>query len=165
MKSLIDDWNSAHESTTKEVEQHNEKILAEVDAGTLPAHSALRGLTPLPKKIEYPGRSWCRHFLRKFGYSLLSSSDNSQAWLPYSHPDMQASREHMRDLIQNKAHQALILNYDQLWRTAFSFGGKLLYKERHLAGPRAAKRKANRVVDKKLHYIKGSRRSLTVSWS
>ena len=113
--------------------------------------------------VDYPGRSWCRHFLRNFGYSLLSNGCDGQAWLPYSHPDMEASRAHMRQLLEEKCHAALVLNYDQMWRVAFSYGGKLLWKDRSSAGLRCQKRKISQKCDKKLHHVKGSRRSLTVS--
>ena len=145
------------------MEAHNKEILAKIDAGTLTAEAAIRALTPLPKQVEMPTKSWCRHFLRNFGYSLLSNGCDTQAWLPYSHPDMETSRAHMRDLLQSKCHPALVLNYDQMWRTAFSFGGKLLWKDRQDAGRRCLKRKVGPKTDKKQHHIKGSRRSITVS--
>ena len=162
--SLIDDWNEGVKITKKQVDDHNKQILEDAAAGTISAEAALKGLLGPPERLVHPTTSWCRHFLKNYGYSLLSKGCDSQAWLPYSHPSMKAARDYVRDLLQHHVHGGLMLNYDQVWRVAFTWGGKLLWKERDQVGQRAKKRRIDPKEDKKLHHIKGSRRSITVSW-
>ena len=145
------------------MEKHNKKILEKVDSKELAPFAALRGLLPVPKRVPNPSLSWCRRFLSNYGYSLLTSGSSAQAWLPYHHPDMLASREHLKQMLAESVHPALVINYDQVWRTAFTFGGKLVWKPREEAGKRSKRKKLSQRDDKKHHYIKGSRRSITVA--
>ena len=51
--------------------------------------------------------------------SWMRSADDS--WLPYNHSDMEMAREEVKKLIsEHGCHEHLILNYDQVWRNAWS---------------------------------------------
>lgn len=163
VKGLISDWNASIEHTQKAVETHNAEITKALEEGKISGHAAAAGLQPLPKKVDDVSKSWCRHFLRKHGWSIFSKGCDSSSWLPYNHPDMQASRAHMIGLLK-QIHPALCLNYDQVWRTAFTFGGNLLWKPRKKVGQMGKPTRIPQRQDKKLHFIKGSRRSITAIW-
>ena len=81
---------------------------------------------------------------------------------------MQRSRQETMELIAKAGvHRYLLLNYDQLWRAAWTPSGskfKLHYKHRSGAGKRVPKRRAGAREDKKIHSVRGSRRSITVAW-
>ena len=60
-------------------------------------------------------------------------------------------------------HKFLILNYDQLWRNCWQMSRyKLCFKNRSGAGKRVRKVAAGMRADKKIHSVRGSRRSITV---
>lgn len=109
-------------------------------------------------------QSWIRWWRAQFGWSLLTRSGDDLQWLPYGHPDMQQSRKETLDLIDNQGvHKFLILNYDQVWRNAWSMSKhKLHYKDRAKVGSRCGKARPGQREDKKIHSIKGNRRSITV---
>ena len=109
--------------------------------------------------------NWIRWWRQAFGWSLLTRGGDDQQWLPWDSPDMVRSRQETLELIQEKGvHPYLVLNYDQLWRQSWSTSKfKLHYKHRSGAGKRVAKRKAGAREDKKIHAVRGSRRSITVT--
>lgn len=140
----------------------NNELLQKLSKKEISPEAVMAGWMEEPKRIEYPSESWCYHFKRKWGWSLLSAGSSSQQSLPYSHPDMESVRQYVNGLRAEGVHGALILNFDQVWRAAFRSEGRLLYKHRGKVGQRGGKRKAPQHLNKKLGYIKGSRRSLTV---
>ena len=161
VRGLISDWNASVEVTQKKVDAHNAEIIKALEEGKNSGHAAAAGLHAFV--VGKPSKSWRRHFLRKHGWSMFSKGADSTSWLPYSHPDMEASRAHMRELLQ-RIHPAMCLNYGQVWRTAFTFGGRLLWKPRKMVGERGKACKLPQRQDKKLHFIEGSRRSITAIW-
>ena len=81
---------------------------------------------------------------------------------------MQAARDYVNNLIKPEPegegiHPGLILNFDQVWRAAFQWTGKLWYKDRNQVAERGMAKKAPGALNKKHVYVKGSRRSLTVT--
>ena len=141
---------------TEEIKNQNEQMLSKSH------EAAMAGLTALPKPLKVPSASWCRMFQKNWGWSLLSAGSEAQAYLPYDHVDMVMSRNHVKDLFTTQGvHPGLLLNFDQVWRQAFSHNAKLRFKPRHLAGVKASKTRPNKHSDKKIHHIRGSRRSIT----
>lgn len=70
---------------------------------------------------------------------------------------MKASRDRLKRLMEEgHVHPALCLNFDQLWRSCYQFGGTLLYKDRSKVGKRTHKSKAPKKVDKTIAHSKGS---------
>eukprot|EP00438_Fugacium_kawagutii_P029588 Skav213420 [mRNA] locus=scaffold38:167382:172740:- [translate_table: standard] len=110
--------------------------------------------------VEKPSTAWVYNFLKRFGWSLLSSS-SEQASLGYNHPDMKLYRQHVENMIAEGVHQHLILNFDQVWRCAFQWNGKMHWKARDLVGKPSSKTKAPKKLDKKRHAVRGARESLT----
>ena len=132
------------------------------EEGKLSVKDLANSLLPTPAKVEMVGEKWCRYFIERFGWSLLSVS-SQQACLPYNHADMKMYRDHFRDMIDSGVHKYLVLNFDQVWRCAFSWCGKLQYKPRELVGKIGRKRPVHKTIDKKRHAVRGARRSLTVT--
>lgn len=120
---------------------------------------------PIPQLIDPPGAIWAQWFKEAYGWSLLTRRGDDQQWLPYHHPDMVQSRAATQALIdEQEVNKFLILNYDQIWRSSWSMEHhKLHYKVRSKAGKRGSKRKAPHQEAKKVHAVKGSRRSMTVA--
>ncbi|CAK9114704.1 Uncharacterized protein (Fragment), partial [Durusdinium trenchii] len=165
---MIREWNSCQKEAQELVERQNQELVDRHERGELTAAALAAGLQDVPETLAIPSKQWCRKFRINFGWSLLSRGGDTQAYLPYAHPDMQASRDHMAATLADGVHGALVLNFDQVWRCAFQFNGRLFYKPREAVGERCSIKKAPHHVDKKLHYIKGCRKSLTVltsSWS
>lgn len=166
LNSLIDDWNTALEHTTAVITQHNEEVERKYKSGELLPESFLNAYLPVPKKVDYPSLSWVRWWKASWGWTLLARTDNGGGWLPFNSSDMQQAREEVRALItRDSVNKHLILNYDQVWRCAFSLTKcPLMYKHRSGAGQRAAKRRMGPQHDKKIHTIRGSRKSITAPW-
>ena len=76
---------------------------------------------------------------------------------------MKMYREHYQDLLKDGVRPYMVLNFDQLWRCAFSWDGKMQWKERGSIGKRGRKRRAPRQLDKKRHAVRGARKSITVA--
>lgn len=166
-KSLIDDWNDGLEEMVKLTEAHNEDFGNQYREGHIHPETLLDGLLPLPSKVKHPTESWARWWKSAWGWSVLSrSADEGSTWLPYSHHDMVQSREEFSKLMsEQQVNPLLILNYDQVWRNCFSIGRTpLMYKEREKGGDRAEKTRVGPKADKKMHAIRGARRSITVPW-
>ena len=110
--------------------------------------------------------SWVRSWKRMWGWAMLARSSDDASWLPFSHADMEMARIEVGQLMtKHSVHRFLILNFDQVWRNCWSLSKTpLCYKVRSLAGQRAKKAKVGSRIDKKLHSIRGARRSITVSW-
>lgn len=142
---------------------HNNALLKKVENDELPAAAALEAVLPLPEFIPPPTEAWCKWFRQKSGWSLLGRAMENSAWLPFSHPDMVASRQHVRELLNGEVHPALILNVDQVWRRAYDNKFRFMHKSRSMVGQRSKRSKVHRTIDKKAHFIGGSRRSVTVS--
>ena len=168
MTGLIEDWNKGLAEATNAAEEHNCSILAQVQDGQLSAEEALSRVLPRPRKLAPPSRHWAANFLRQWGWSMLSRSSDAQIALPYDHEDMQQSRLAYRDLLERQGvHKGLVLNFDQLWRTAWASSAKLLFKS-GAAGEKSCRVKATGRANKKLDTVKHGRRgitALTSSWS
>lgn len=151
------------EERIKLVEEWNASLKADFHNGKISAEAALKGYERIPAKLSYPSLSWVRWWKSAWGWSMLTRAGEESSWLPFSHPDMVQSREHTMSLINEKhVHPYLILNYDQLWRNCWQMSRhKLCYKSRHGTGRRVGKTAADMRTDKKLHSVKGSRRSVT----
>ena len=119
-------------------------------------------LLPSPEPLNYVTVPWCKHFIKSWGWSLLSAS-SEQASLPFNHPDMKMYREHYQDLLKDGVRPYMVLNFDQLGRCAFRWDGKMQWKERGSIGKRGRKRRAPRQLDKKRHAVRGARKSITVA--
>ena len=164
MKSLVDDWNASLEETTAMVENHNKKIDDAYRAGMLLPETVLNAIEPIPSKVSCPSDSWLRWWKGAWGWTLLTRSPDEAGWLPYGHCDMEAARSATKNLItQEGVHPFLVLNYDQCWRNAFSLNkAPLMFKDRSGTGRRVGKTKMNPRGDKKIHAVRGARRSITV---
>lgn len=164
MNGLIDDWNKGLQNIVEKHEQWNEDVRSKLANGQMSAEEAIAAYTPRPVVVKHPSRRWCVHWLRRFGWSVLTKGSEAQASLPYEHPDMMQARQYVRSLTSEYGcHGAMILNFDQVWRCCWSFCGKLYYKGSHLAGQPCKRQKVGAHVDKKLHMVKGSRRALTAA--
>lgn len=156
------DWNKNVANMADKVKEANQKLLDDMNAGSLSAESVIAAWMPVPAETPLPNSRWARWFLREWGWAFLSRSSDTQSWLPWGHPDMIASRERLRKLIDDGTiHPALTLNFDQVWRSCYQFGGTLLMKDRSKTGLRCRKRKVHKRADKKLHAVKGGRRGIT----
>ena len=161
---MVDDWNKSLEENISRVRQYNESVVERYKAGELHAEAVQGAFLPLPKKLKVPSQSWARYWRSKWGWSMLTRGSNEQEWLGYNHPDMKLSRDSFQEMIESGCHPGLILNFDQLWRACWATSKfKLAYKPRGLAGERSSKQKAGPRLDKKVHSVKGSRRSMTVA--
>ena len=159
------DWNKTVPDMAGKVEESNREILANVEAGNLEPEAVIDLWMPTPKELPLPKRQWAHWFLQQYGWSFLSRSSDTQSWLPFNHPDMKMTRQRLVDLISSgKVSGSLILNFDQVWRSCYQFGGKLLYKDRTKVRQRSKRSKAPKRSDKKLHTVKGGRRGITDSW-
>lgn len=160
----MNDWNNELEENAKIIEQANQALKAEYDRGEISVKGLLEGWQPVPKKVTPPRSNWGRWFLKQYGWSLLSRAPDSQSWLPFDCSEMIQARDSVRKLTtESGVHAAMILNYDQLWRNSWSFSGKLLMKDRATKGLRRNRTKTDKHTNKKLHTVKGNRRSVTVS--
>lgn len=164
MESLLNDWNSSTEDRAVAVQKWNQSIEQDYKDGKISAEAVIAGILPVPEKIKPPTPAWVRWWKASWGWSMLSRSGDSQGWLPFAHEDMCRSREQTRQLLAEGCHKFLCLNYDQLWRSAWNMGQhRLCFKDRQFKGKRVAKRKVPAHADKKVHHVKGSRRSITDS--
>lgn len=164
MESLLNDWNSSTEDRAVAVQKWNQSIEQDYKDGKISAEAVIAGILPVPEKIKPPTPAWVRWWKASWGWSMLSRSGDTQGWLPFAHEDMCRSREQTRQLLAEGCHKFLCLNYDQLWRSAWNMGQhRLCFKDRQFKGKRVAKRKVTAHADKKVHHVKGSRRSITDS--
>lgn len=157
----MDSWNSAVDQSREMVEMQNKQLKEKHDAGELSAEALVQALEALPEALKKPDEKWCRNFSKRFGWHLLSPS-TEQASLPYDHPDMQQYRQRYQEMVRSGVNPDLILNFDQVWRTAFSWSGRLQWKPRGKVGMVAKKGKVPKRLDKKRHAVRGARKSLTV---
>ena len=162
---LVNDWNGTLEHRREAASCHNLALWKQVENGEVEASAALEGLLPIPERITPPAESWCKWFRQVYGWSLLGRSTENAQWLPYQHPDMVAARAAIQALMTEKGcHGGMLLNVDQVWRRAFDNKTRFMHKSRESVGARGKRRKASRTIDKKAHFVQGSRRSVTVSW-
>ena len=168
MSSLVCDWNRGLDDARQSVKTHNEDIMRQVSEGLVTAERALSLIVPPPRELPLPSERWAGGFLRTWGWSLLSKNSDSATSLPYEHEDMVISRDAYRGLIDKQGvHAGMILNFDQLWRTSWASGARLLFKA-GCAGQQAPRKKAPARASKKIHTVKHVRRSITAltsSWS
>ena len=108
--------------------------------------------------VPKPDQRWCRGFSRRYCWGLLSASTD-QASLPFHHPDMQLYKHLYQKMIQQGVHPHLVLNFDQVWRCAFNWTGKMRWKKRANVGKRSKKVKAPQTLDKKRHAVRGLTRA------
>lgn len=159
--NLVKNWNLILNETIDMVKQQNESFKELHRSGSISSGSLAKLLQPLPKPVPKPTERWARHYLKNFGWSLLSASPE-QASLPYNHPDMELYRSQIAHMVQSgKVHKHLILNFDQIWRCAFNVKSKLLWKRRGQVGQRSKKRKVPKTLEKKRHCVRGARKSVT----
>eukprot|EP00438_Fugacium_kawagutii_P030172 Skav221646 [mRNA] locus=scaffold1174:172793:177119:+ [translate_table: standard] len=112
--SLVNDWNANLEAAIAEVNAHNADLIERYQAGNLHPNALEAGLEPMPKRLKAPSRSWGQWFRQTWGWSMLTRSNDSQAYLPYNHPDMECARVAVKALVsEQNVNGALILNYDQ----------------------------------------------------
>jgi hypothetical protein len=166
MSSLIDDWNAALRDMVKLVDDHNAAVKERYEKGEISSEAAMASLEPRPEPIQHPTESWVRAWKRNWGWAMLGRSSDDSSWLPYHHSDMEVARTEVKKLVsEHGCHKWLLLNFDQIWRNCWSLSKTpLFYKSREQAGQRAKKAKVGARIDKKLHSIRGARRSITVSW-
>lgn len=166
MNSLIDDWNAALPDMVKLVDDHNAAVKERYEKGEISSEAAMASLEPRPAPIPHPTESWVRAWKRNWGWAMLGRASDDSSWLPYHHSDMEVARTEVKKLVsEHGCHKWLLLNFDQIWRNCWSVSkSPLCYKSREQAGQRARKVKVGARIDKKLHTIRGSRRSITVSW-
>lgn len=165
LKDLIKDWNETLPQRLSMVKEHNASIEEKYRSGKISAEAAQKLLHDLPTLVKDPSNSWIRWWRQVFGWSLLTRASDDQQFLPFTHVDMQLSRQRTLDLVANGVHPFLILNYDQLWRSAWQMSAyKIHYKDRSKVGNRAHRAKVGQRPDKKVHAVRGARRSRTVSW-
>ena len=113
-RSLIHDWNTNIESIGEEVKLHNAQLIQDFRDGKLHPVAFQKGLEPLPKRLKEPSKSWCQWFRQAWGWSMLSRSSDTQAWLSYDHPDMVMAREAVRELeTVHGCHDGMIINCRQ----------------------------------------------------
>lgn len=166
MKELIDMWNANLESTQKMVKEWNDKIIQQFQAGELLPEACLAALEMVPETIPYPSRAWAQWFKATWGWSYITRQNNESQYLGYDHPDMLAARQRVEELhTVHQVHKGLILNFDQLWRNCFATGRyRMCYKDRAMKGVRTKRKRMGPRVDKKVHTVRGARKSLTVAW-
>lgn len=145
------------------IAEHNREVKARYEANEISAQQVLSLVEPEPKPIKYPSESWIRIWKSCWGWAMLTRSADDSAWLPYSHTDMETARNEVNKLVsEHGCHPYLLLNYDQVWRNAWSLSKTpLCYKQRSGAGKRTKKARVGTRIDKKVHAIRGARRSLT----
>ena len=163
MDSLVHDWNDGMEEAIQAVRKQNEELKAKYDRKEISAEGVAKGLLEEPTKLKPPGLRWCRQFRDRFGWSLLTRSVE-QASLPWDHPDMEWSRNQFQMMLASGVHPHLVLNFDQVWRSAFNWTGKMLWKPREKLGQVGKRMKSPQRLEKKLHSVRGFRKSLTASW-
>ena len=162
VNQLVAHWNQGLEKTKQLVQEQNEALHQRHAAGQLSAPALAKALQPIPQELKPPGSKWARSFIRNFGWSLLSGN-SEQASLPMNHPDMQLFRDYYETMVtKDGIHKWLVLNFDQLWRCAYSCSGKMAWKPRGNVTKRGRKVKAPKTLDKKRHAIRNARKSLTV---
>ena len=163
---LISDWNESAESSAKEVEAYNANVLNQYKEGSIHPKALEAAFEPMPQKLKQPSRSWCQWWRMAWGWSMLTRSADSQQWLPYEHADLQATRDHVADLLATGTHGGLVLNWDQIWRNSYDVSKfKVAYKTRANVGKRTRRTRPNPQFDKKSHAIKGARKSMTDTYS
>lgn len=163
-ESLVEDWNASLEETRQRIMAHNEDAIAQYKNGDLHPKTLSKMIEPLPTRLKPPSAAWCQWFRVAWGWSMYSRSSDAQAWLPFDHADMAASRTAVQSLVSEGVHPGLILNYDQIWRNNFNAAKfKVPFKGRHHFGRRARRVRPHASFDKKSHAVKGSRRSLTAT--
>ena len=147
------------------VQKWNDEIMRKFEKGDIHAAAAIEGYLPPPRPVEAPSLAWVRKWKSSWGWSMLTRSADESTWLPYNHVDMQQSRARTAQMIAEGVHRFLILNYDQLWRNSWCMSKhKIAWKDRQAVGTRARKCPAGARQDKKIHAVRGSRRSMTATW-
>ena len=162
--SLIDDWNNSLEKNRDIIELNNKELKQSLEEGKIEPEVFMKSFQPVPTAVKHPSISWSRWFLRSWGWSLLTKQSDAQLSLPFEHYDMVQARSLVASMVDvHKVHPALLVNFDQLWRSSWQCSGKLLFKDRGHAGKRVHRAKAPKRMEKKLHAVKGARRSVTDS--
>lgn len=165
LSSLVEEWNATVDDSVQKVEDYNKEVTEKFHKGEVHAKALMQSLQIPPKKLKCPSRSWARWWRAQFGWTMLTRGTSDSQWLPYHHADMVASRMQTRKVLEEECHGGLMLNMDQLWRASWSTSKfKMAYKPRKFAGGKAKKGRHGPRLDKKIHCIKGARRSVTVSW-
>jgi len=149
----------------KRVREHNQEVIQKYRNGSLHSSAVNGSFEPEPKRLKTPSQSWARYWRSQWGWSMLTRGSNDQEWLPFGHPDMANARQMTKELFtKHGVHPGLVLNFDQLWRACWCTSRyKLAYKPRQYGGIKTQKKKAGPRYDKKIHTVKGSRRSMTAS--
>lgn len=161
---LIDDWNQGLDARREKVRRFNDELKDKYKNGDLRAEALVESFLPEPEEVKRPGREWVYQWRRSFGWSMLTRSSDSQAWLPFHDADMQAARDYVNSLSSQGVADGLCLNFDQVWRQSFdTHRFKLAFKPREGRGMRMKKVRPNARFDKKNHIVKGARKGLTAT--
>ena len=165
MSDLVKDWNATLGERKESIQAWNSELSAKYKRGEIGCEALATGLQVEPEQVPKPTPKWASSWRKRWGWSMLTRGSNDSTWLPWDRPDMMAARKALSDQIQEESiHPGLILNYDQVWRACWSTSKyKLAYKDRSQMGKQPTRRKHGPRLDKKVHAIKGSRRSMTVS--
>ena len=159
----MDEWNKNLETLIARVQEANHSLRSQLESGEITEQRLLGEWEPMPRMIPRPGINWARWFLKTWGWSSLSRGSDNQQALTYNHPDMEIVRCRVKALFQtHQIHNALALNFDQLWRCCWQWSARMLFKDRANKGRRCGKKKAPKTQDKKLNAIKGGRAGITV---
>ena len=158
---MIRKWNEGLQEARDAVEKYNNELIQMHKEKKITARDVAKRRLKYPTKVDEVSERWGRTFMKRFGWSLLSSSQE-QASLPYDHADMEMYRQHYKHMLSQGVHKHLVLNFDQVWRCAFSWNGKMHWKPRTKVGKTGKKTKTPKQLDKKRHAVRGARKSLTV---
>lgn len=158
---MIGKWNEGLQEAKNAVDKNNNDLIQMHKEKKITAADVAKRRLNHPTKVEEVNELWARNFMKRFGWSLLSSS-SEQASLPYNHVDMEMYRQHYKHMLSQGVHNHLVLNFDQVWRCAFSWTGKMHWKPRSKVGKMGKKTKIPKQLDKKRHAVRGARKSLTV---
>lgn len=159
------DWNENLSSQQEMIDAWNNDTMKQFERGEITAEAALCALHPAAKPLPRPSAQWCRDFKQRWGWSLLTRTNEDTVHLPYDHPDMSASRLSFSKLFtEDGVDHRLVLNYDQLWRNSWSCSKfKMRWKKRSHLGQRTRLQKVGPKESKKISEVKGARKSMTVT--
>ncbi len=161
----MDDWNANLSSQQERIDSWNNGVMKQFEEGVITAEAAVSALHPAAKPLPRPSSQWSRDFKQRWGWSLLTRTNEDTLHLPYHHPDMSSSRDSFSRLFTEEAvDHRLVLNYDQLWRNSWSCSKfKMCWKKRSQIGSRNPRQQVGPKESKKISEVKGARKSMTVT--
>ena len=141
VKSLVDEFNQAADERQSLVDEHNDRIMAEVldpnsDRYQDYTYAMQHGQPPVQKAHLKATARFAAKFKKTWGWSKRQVN-TSGVYMDYNHPVMVASRARTRYRIEhNSVDMRLVLNYDQLWKQAYRPKQATLHKKRDQLGHR-----------------------------